>query len=213
MLQTFARQVAGWLRSVLIAILLVGSGSAWAISPPADDLAAFEGDWNLVDSEHGDVARKLAIDKAVDELSWVVRKFAGGALKRTTAPPPRIQFSWDGERLRERVAGASGEHSRAIEIGGQPRDLKDSRGESFTSSWHWTDLGLQLTWVQPQAHGHNLYRVDSGSGTLIVEHLIQVDAISNVGPIVYESRFGRGDLPAISAGQDTDAVSGLSDTR
>jgi hypothetical protein len=201
------------LRPVLIAFFLSCAGSAWAISNPADDLAAFEGDWSLVDSEHGDLARRSAIDEAAGGLSWVVRKFAVGALKKTTAPPPKIQFSWDGERLRQRVAGNGGERSRAIEIGGQPRDGKDSRGESFSSSWRWTDSGLQLNWVQHQAHGHNLYRVDSVSGTLVVQYMIQVDAISNMGPIVYESRFGRSDLPRISAGQDTGAASQLSETR
>ncbi len=207
MLRCFARQVACSLLPTLIVVFLASSGSAWASSVPADDLAAFEGDWSLVDSEHGDVARRSAIDGAVDGLSWVYRKLAGRTLKQTTAPPPRIRFVWDGERLRERLAGDNGERSRAIEIGGQPRDRKDSRGESFTASWQWTDSGLQLTWVQHQAHGHNLYRVDSESGTLVVRHTIQVDAISNLGPIVYESRFGRSDLPRISAGRDRDAAS------
>ena len=213
MLQFSSRQVACALLPVLIAVLLVCPGSARAASFPVDDLAAFEGDWKLDESEHDEVARRSSIDEAVAGLSWVMRKFAGGALKRSTAPPQRIQFIWDGQRLQQRIAGGGGESSRVIEIGAPPRDSKDIRGASFSSSWQWSDSGLQLTWAQHQAHGHNLYRVDSVSGFLVVRHTIQIDAISNLGAIVYESRFGRSDFPRIAAGRDAEAASRPSETR
>lgn len=165
----------------------------------AVDLSAYEGHWQRVEKSESNAARKIAIEKAVKGLSWIVRRMAGGVLRRSTAPPPELQFAWDGERLHQGLADENGGFSRRIELDGQLRSLKDSRGEDFSAAWAWTGEGLRLRWEQHQANGHNLYRLEEDAHTLIVEHTIKVTAISNVAPIVFLSRFSRTTLPARAA--------------
>jgi len=188
----------------LFAAFVFQAGTGFASADPNPQLAAFAGDWRLVDLEVGRASRMTAIDRAIGGLSWVVRKMAAPVLRRTTKPPPRMQFIWDGQRLEQRVVRPEGrDEARPIELDTEIVEGKDSRGEPMTASWQWTGSGLKLSWAQNQAYGHNLYRVDPDSETLVVQHTIQVTGISDVEPIVYESRFGRGHLPSVSAGLDS----------
>ena len=59
-------------------------------------------------------------------------------------------------------------------------------------------VGLRVDWEQHQANGNNIYWIDPSSRTLVVEHTINVTAISNIAPIIYVSRFDRLDLPVAS---------------
>lgn len=178
----------------------IQAGAAWASSEPQFDLADFEGNWNQVDLEATYASRFTSIERAVGGLSWVVRQMAAPVLHKTTAPPPRIQFIWDGKQLEQRVVAGNGEQrSRPVDLGTEDANGRDSRGAPMTALWAWTEAGLELAWTQNQAHGRNVYRVDSDGETLIVEHTIQVTAISNVAPIVFESRFARRALPEIAA--------------
>ena len=166
---------------------------------PSVDLSGFEGHWQRIEIRESDAARESAIAGAVSGLSWIVRKFARGNLNESTTPPPELQFAWDGEQLHQGLADENGGFSRRIELDGELRVLKDSRGVDFASSWVWTGQELRLRWEQHQAHGSNIYRLDEDSDTLVIEHTINVTAISNIDPIVFHSRFSRTDLPARAA--------------
>jgi len=167
--------------------------------PVVAELSRYEGHWQRVEASESDAARRSAIESALKELSWLVRRMASGVLRKSTAPPPTLQFAWDGERLHQGMVDENGGFSRVIEADGQPRLLKDPRGEDFSATWNWTGNDLQLRWEQHQATGSNFYRLEEDAQTLIVEHTINVTAISNVQPIVFRSRFHRTELPARAA--------------
>lgn len=185
--------------ALVICLVAPLSGSA-ADADPGIRLQAFAGDWRLLDMPQSDASRLAAIDRAIAGLSWVVRKMASPILSKSTAPPPEVAFIWDGEQLHQRVRESDGrEQRRTIDLGGPLRESRDSRGDPFHASWQWKDAGLELRWEQHQANGSNFYRIDPARGALIVRHTIQVTAIENVAPIVFESSFRRADLPTVSA--------------
>ena len=183
----------------LIGGFLVYAGTGFAAAEANFDLIPFEGEWSLIESERDDTARISAIEEAVDDLSWVWRQVARPVLTKTTVPPSRIQFTWDGTKLYQHIPESKNEGTRPIAIGGEPLDSTDSRGEPFVASWQWTDQGLQLRWEQHQAFGYNVYRVDPDTGMLVVRHTINITALSNMEPIVFEARFGRSQLSSVSA--------------
>jgi hypothetical protein len=167
--------------------------------PVPVDLSDFEGHWQQIEVAESETARESSIETALGRLSWIVRRFAGGVLRKSTAPPAEMQFAWDGERLHQGMADKNGGFSRRIDLDDEVRVLKDSRGVDFASAWVWTGDGLRLRWEQHQATGNNFYRLDQNAQILIVEHMIQVTAISNIDPIRFRSRFSRTDLPARAA--------------
>ena len=197
--QTLSWFVACGLISTLSLLPVSASLAADVGDSVAVDLSGYEGHWQRIEASESEAARRTAIEKAVSGLSWIVRRMAGGVLRRSTSPPPELQFAWDGERLHQGLADENGGFSRLIELGGELRTLKDSRGVDFASAWAWTGSGLRLRWEQPQATGNNIYRLDEEAQTLIVRHTINVTAISNIEPIVFLSRFSRTDLPARAA--------------
>lgn len=190
---------------LLVCVAALASSQAWSDpsapgTPSPTELARYDGLWLRIDDLDEDSSRLHSIDAAIRDLSWIVRRMAAGVLKKSTAPPAEMRFTWDGENLHQLVTAGSGEASRRpVELDAPPRILTDPRGEDFASSWTWTRRGLQVDWKQHQAHGSNLYSIDPHSQTLIVEHRIQVTALSGIQPIVFQSRFGRDSLPAVSA--------------
>ncbi len=195
----------GLLACSLISALTIMPGSEshasdfTGVAPVLVDLSAYEGHWQRTEAVETDAARESAIKEAVSGLSWIMRTMASGVLRRTTAPPPEMQFAWDGARLHQGFSSKNGGFSRIIELGGELITRKDQRGVDFDSSWTWTEAGLRLRWEQHQADGNNLYRLDENAGTLTVQHMIHITAISNVDPILFVSRFLRTDRPARAA--------------
>lgn len=196
------RNLSTFFRLVLAAALLSSSVvqaeepgnlpvSVQLMVPVSMKLALFQGHWQRTDSEQAESARISSIDKAIDGLTWVVRKMAGGVLRSTTKPPSEVQFVWDGSSLHQRVNGDNGSFTRPVQLGADPIEAVDDRGDSFTSSWEMADEALSLTWEQHQAYGQNLYRLNPDGQTLEIEHTINVTALSGVEPIVYRSRFKR----------------------
>ncbi|MFK7897380.1 MAG: hypothetical protein AB8G23_16190 [Myxococcota bacterium] len=181
-----------------LAVALVIPGFVQA-EPPV--LSVFQGDWERADSPEAEKERISSIDRAIGDLSWVVRKMAGGVLRSSTKPPSEVHFEWDGAALHQLVDGDQGSFSRPVEIGAEPMEAVDERGDPFTSSWEIGDGGLALSWEQHQAYGTNLYRVAEGGRLLEVEHTINVTALSGVAPIVYYSRFRRGSEAASASPQ------------
>lgn len=168
----------------------------------AEGLALFQGEWQRTDSEEAETARISSIDKAINGLTWVVRKMAGGVLRSSTKPPSEVQFVWDGSALHQRVYGDNGSFIRPVQLGADPIEALDDRGDPFISSWKIADEGLSLTWEQHQAYGQNLYRLNPDGQTLEIEHTINVTALSGVEPIVYRSQFRRnpGSPPSVAGG-------------
>lgn len=162
-------------------------------------LADLDGRWRQIEDPAVTQARLVAIDTAIEPLTWVVRKMAGGVLRSSTVPRPTLDFVWDGKRLHERVPGQHRIETRIIVPGAAAFQAKDPRGESFEGQWDWTPQGLRLRWQQPQAHGSNLYRISPDKRTLSVDHTIQVTALSGLRPIVYRSHFAKDDLPAVAS--------------
>ncbi len=168
-------------------------------SEPQLRLADLEGRWRQIEDPAATQARLIAIDAAVEPLTWVVRKMASGVLRSSTAPRPTLDFVWDGKRLHERVPGRHRIETRVVEPGAAAFRAIDPRGEPFEGAWDWTPDGLRLRWEQPQAHGSNLYRISPDRGTLSVDHTIEVTALSGLRPIVYRSHFAKEDLPAVAS--------------
>ncbi|HEB89155.1 MAG TPA: TetR family transcriptional regulator [Deltaproteobacteria bacterium] len=158
------------------------------------DLSIFEGHWQRIEDPALDEERVSAIERALSGLSWIVRRVASGILRKSTVPPDELQFSWTGEALEQEVKGVEGPEKRPILLDGQRRRALDARGVPFASTWDWSEEGLRLHWEQHQATGNNLYRVAERGDLLVVRHTIQVTALSDVEPIVFESRFIRDDL-------------------
>ncbi len=168
-------------------------------------LADLDGRWRQIEDPGSTQARLRAIDSAVEPLTWVVRKMAAGVLRSSTAPRPTLDFIWDGNRLHERVPGQHRIETRLIEPGADPFRAMDPRGEMFEGAWDWTSDGLRLRWQQHQAHGSNVYRMSLDRRTLIVDHEIQVTALSGLRPIAYRSRFAKDDLPTVASGANSEA--------
>lgn len=166
--------------------------------PAAMRLADLDGQWRLLESDSDLRARMLAIDVAVEPLTWVVRKMAGGVLRSTTAPRPTLLFVWDGNRLHEQVPGKGRIETRLITPDAAVFTAVDPRGEAFEGVWDWTSAGLRFRWRQSQAHGENLYRMDPDKRNLTIDHTIQVTALDGLRPIAYRSRFAKDALPAVS---------------
>lgn len=158
------------------------------------DLSAYDGHWQRIEDSDADADRLSAIDVAISGLSWIMKKMASGVLKKTTTPPPEMKFVWDGERLFQGIDVESGEFSRPVDLDGKTYYGEDHRGVAFASSWALAGSGLRVNWEQAQATGSNLYRIDDRDHTLVVEHTINVTAISDITPIVFRSRFSRTDL-------------------
>ncbi len=187
-------------RNIAVALaisLWIGSSTPVA----AFDLSDFDGHWERIEDDETNDARLSAIGKALEGLSWIMRKFASPILRKTTTPPQEMDFVWDGNQLHQRLQSQNGHFSRLVNPGGATHFGTDNRGVDFSSVWALSESGLQLRWEQDQATGYNVYRVDSIEHTLVVEHTINVTAISNVEPIVFLSRFSRIDAvdPAFRA--------------
>ena len=157
----------------------------------AIDLSDYDGHWERIEDETANEARLSAIGEALEGLSWIMRRFASPILRKTTMPPKEMNFVWDGSQLHQRLINQGGRFSRLVNPGGATHFGKDYRGVDFSSVWALSESGLQLRWEQNQATGYNVYRVDSLEHTLVVEHTINVTAISNIEPIVFLSRFSR----------------------
>lgn len=173
--------------------------------PTTFGLADLDGRWVQLDASQDADRRRTAIDTAIQPLSWVVRKMAGGVLHSTTSPDPTFHFVWDGERLQQRLPGKRGVTTRPVLPGAPAATGVDSRGEPFEGRWLWTSDGLAFRWHQHQAHGTNLYRVDPARHELTIDHDIQITAIDGIAPIAYRSRFVQADLPAVSAARAPEA--------
>jgi hypothetical protein len=131
-----------------------------APAPAHSTLSAFDGHWIRIDDEQDHSHRLSKIETAISDLSWVLRGMASRVLKKSTIPPDKIIFSWDGHQLHQIMGEDNTQFARPVKLGGDPKTLTDSRGEVFSSHWEWTDSGLQVSWVQEQAYGSNIYRVE-----------------------------------------------------
>ena len=163
------------------------------------DLTAFDGNWERVDEARDEERRVAAINRAVDGMSWLIRGLAGRVLRGSTRPPEEIKFVWDGTELQELTRDATEGKYRPVRLDGHTRTAQDDNGE-VALSWHPAPKkGMRLRWEQHQAFGSNVYRIEDAGKVLIVEHTIQITAVSNVDPIVYKSHFMRRELPQVSA--------------
>ncbi len=184
--------------SLILAATSVGFEARATGDIEIPNLMAFDGNWERVDQARDEVRRVAAIDRAVGSMSWLIRGFAGRVLRKSTRPPSEIKFIWDGSELQELARDQSEEQYRPIRLDGHTRLARDDHGE-VSLSWHPAPQGMRLHWKQHQAHGSNVYRIEEARDILIVEHTIQVTALSNIEPIVYQSHFMRRELPHISA--------------
>jgi len=102
-----------WAAFALISALTISPVSLCLAANAAEstvaDLSGFEGHWQRVEVSESDAARESAIEKAVKGLNWIVRKMASGVLRRSTAPPPELQFAWDGQQLHQGIVSKDGD--------------------------------------------------------------------------------------------------------
>jgi hypothetical protein len=198
---TWARPAAAILLALLTAVPLASA----APTLETTDLSRYHGRWRPIDLQRDETERLAAIDRAVDDLSWVMRKMARRVLRRATKPPVEIGFSWDGsELLLRQTRRGKNERTTAVVLQDRPAAGRPSDGE-----WHWADGGLRGSWVRSEARGSSSYRIDPASETLLLEQRIEITALDGIEPIVFELRFGRADRPEIRAVE----VSKAPDTR
>ena len=195
-------------RSKLLLLLLLVACSigfeAAAASGEDDplDLAAFDGQWERIDNPRDEEGRIASIGRAVDDMSWLMRGMARSMLRRRARPPSEIQFVWDGSGLSHRDGGREAGDPRPVQLDGEPWRIEHGKNGAVSLSWHSAPDGMLERWEQHQAHGNNVYRVDRDGDVLVVEHTIQITALSNIKPIIYRSHFARrGAPPHVSAAQ------------
>jgi hypothetical protein len=168
--------------------------------PPAaniPDLRPFAGDWERIADDEADALRLASIDSAIADLSWLVRKMAGGVLRESAAPPPEVRFLWTGEQLVQAVAVDGRTLERPVAL--RPDEMAVSaagaapvaRTADVPVSWRWHDGRLEARWRHAQARGRTRFLHDPADDLLHVEYEIQVTALDGVAPIRYASRFER----------------------
>jgi hypothetical protein len=195
---THSRSRRVWTRSaaaILLALLTAAPLASAAPTLGTTDLSLYHGRWRPIDLEHDEAERLAAIDRAVDDLSWVMRKMARRVLRRSTKPPVEIGFSWDGSKLLLRQT-RRGKDARTTAVVLQDRPPADLPKDG---DWHWADGGLRGTWVRSEARGSSSYRIDPVNESLLLEQRIEITALDGIEPIVFEIRFGRADRPEIRA--------------
>ncbi len=197
-------------------LLLIGVGSSTppaAVAAPWSDpdaaasdqsvsLAVFDGVWQRIGAEQDDESRLSAIDRALERLSWLVRKMAGRVLRQSTTPPPELRFVWQEGRLYEhRLQDDGSIHRRRVIPDGRMRPDRDG----VEIAWQASPSELRLRWSQHQARGSTVFRLGErlgdrpgeapalprSGGALLVEYEIQVTAIDDVGPVLFQARFDR----------------------
>lgn len=170
-------------------------------SPPASPspaesaaLTPLTGRWHRVAVDEDDAMRLSAIDRALEDVSWLMRQMALRVLRKSTVPPPEMRFFWEEGQLYQKRRKATGVvEQRAVLPDGQTR--LDDEGNEF--SWHLDPEGLRLRWIHPQARGSTLFRIEPAAGEaadskdLVVDYLLQVTAISDVDPVRFRVRFDR----------------------
>ena len=174
-------------------------------------LGSFAGRWQRVEDPEAETARLAAIDAAVADVPWIMRRIAANVLRKNAVPPDAVEFLWDGRVLRQRVTGTNGEFERAVRVDGALEHHTDARGEPFTSRWTWTSDGLEAHWRQAQAVGWTRYRLDDSSGTMVVEQSIQVTALDGIAPIEHRARFDR--TSGLEGAQDPAGAPGVTALR
>ncbi|MFP6655173.1 MAG: hypothetical protein VCB25_06070 [Myxococcota bacterium] len=178
-----------------LSLLLFGavSHATAADSGPVEhiDLSGYAGHWERIHDDRMNEDRLAAIKIALSDLSWLMRQFASPILRNTTTPHTEMDFVWNGRLLHQSATGTNGHDAREIHLDGATLVAKDNRGDEFSSAWTWTGSDLRLSWEQDQATGITVFRIDDESQTLVVEHTIEVTAISNIGQIFFLAHFAR----------------------
>lgn len=154
------------------------------------------GHWHRFGADEDDPARTLAIDRALERVSWVMRRMAMSVLQQRTVPPLEMRFLLeDGQLFQERRNATGSFERRPVQPDGQTR--RDEAGNDV--SWHLEPQGLRLRWAHRQARGSTLFRIERspgpipGANALVVDYVLEVTAISDVEPVPFRARFGRAD--------------------
>lgn len=179
--------------------------------PSEEELLRFAGRWDQVADEHAEAERIANIDAALADLSWIVRKMAAGVLHTSAAPPPEVQFAWDGHRLAQLLAVDGETLVRRIDLAGTVGAATAERppDPDPEARWAWRDGRLEVEWTRDQARGATRFRYDPTDDSLHVAYEIHVTALDGVAPIHYGTRFERRSPPTVSAAPGSVRVSGI----
>ena len=151
-----------------------------------EGLADYEGKWLRVSPDE-DASRLDAIDTAVADLPWLMRKVAGPALHRQTVPPPGYVFELQSDGL---AMARIDRELRRLALDNVERQFETERGTVTLSSLQLQDA-IQARWKTPNAEGSNTFRLVDGGSTLLVEYMMQITAISGIDRIRYQARFAQ----------------------
>ena len=202
------------LRPVLV-LCLIGLAAALSSAeenasrtPSEDELLRFAGSWSRVADATADAERMAAIDAALADLSWLVRKMASGVLRESTAPPPEVRFVWEGDRLVQHLAVDGEVLVRPVELT-ESFGIGSAEGSSAEPRWRWREGRLEVYWTRDQARGATRFRYEPSDDSLHVAYEIHVTALEGVAPIHYGSRFRRHGPPGTAAAPGAVQVSGI----
>lgn len=149
-------------------------------------LAGYEGKWQRISPDE-DASRLDAIDRAIADLPWLMRKVAGPALHRQTVPPAGYVFELQSDGL---AMARIDREPRRLALDNVERQLETERGSVTLSSLQLKDA-IEARWKTPKAEGSNTFRLVDGGSTLLVEYMMQINAISGIDRIRYQARFAR----------------------
>ena len=167
----------------LILLLLIAPAFA---ATHLEGLAGYEGEWQRISPDE-DASRLDAIDTAVADLPWLMRKVAGPALRRQAVPPPGYVFELQSDGL---AMARIDRELRRLALDNVERQFETERGTVTLSSLQLQDA-IQTRWKTPNAEGSNTFRLVDGGSTLLVEYMMQITAISGIDRIRYQARFAQ----------------------
>jgi len=208
-LLAFALVAAGGIPPAASAELSGPSGPTVSDEAPeaALDLARFDGLWHRIEVEQDDDVRLSTIDWALEQLSWLLRTMVGKVLRQKTAPPSELHFVWEDGRLYQQRTLENGEVLRRLVV---PDGRMRPDVDGVEIAWQASPSALRLDWIQKQARGSSVYRLDpgpsqpgdpgepeapaaatrAGSG-MLVEYEIQVTAVEDIRPVAFLAHFDR----------------------
>ena len=184
------------------------------LEPSSDELVRFAGRWDQVADADAEVARLENIDAALADLSWLVRKMASGVIRDSTAPPPEVRFTWNGDALAQHLEVDGERFVRPVTLSESavaegPRTAREDAVEDGENRWAWRDGRLEVLWTRDQARGFTRFRYDPSDDSLHVDYEIHVTALDGAAPIRYASRFERHAPPSVGTAPRSVQISGV----
>jgi hypothetical protein len=158
------------------ALLAVPSGVS------ASDLDGFTGAWVRTERERDDAAREAEIVRVTERMSFAIRGFARGMMRRRIRPEERYEIAKNSEG-----AWIRDDEGDVIRIDGRTH----ATGTGEESTCRLTDeREIEESWKHgAESHGVTVWRLADGGGRLVVSETIYNSNFE--GPIEFSTTYER----------------------